>query len=334
MSARQQMKAHAKSIACALLSMAASAAAVAADETRSELPPTLDASTAKVVVISLVGSKALKVTRRFEQANDANSAYGANTGSRAYNESPTTRSAEFAIAFSKIKGQAQPELTAVQSVDWVASANMALGTDRAIELEVARVIKANLPNATLGFVSRGKDRLRRSAENLPSEAAVNKVAADLKLLAEIAPADRYIVITPYLSEDWTGLGGAATSGIGWFVNRGAHFVDITDPEADLDMLDTHLASFIYLRTSVFDGNTFALLDSNTTTVNRKLAMTKAGDGFDPWSGTSEADRNKLLKGLMADSLKRIAKRALGYDPNIEIGDIKLVPPTAVIAPGK
>ena len=58
------------------------------DEAANQLPPTLDASNAKIVVISLVGSKALKVTRSFEQANDANSTYGANTSSRAYNESP------------------------------------------------------------------------------------------------------------------------------------------------------------------------------------------------------------------------------------------------------
>ncbi len=319
-------------VAAPLLTISIAAQAMP-DEAANQLPPTLDASNAKIVVISLVGSKALKVTRSFEQANDANSTYGANTSSRAYNESPTARSAEFAIALARLKGQERPELTAVQSVDRVAAASMAAGIDRAIELEVARVIKANLPKVTLGFVARGKDRLGKSAQDLPEEAAVKKVAGDLKLLAEIAPADRYIVITPYLSQDWTGLGGAATSGVGWFVNRGVHFVDITEPEEDLDMLDTHLASFIYLRTSVFDGKTFALLDSNTTTVNRKLPM-KASDGFDPWSGTSEADRNKLLKGLMADTMKRIAKRALGYDPNIEVGEIKVVPPAVGAEPGK
>lgn len=331
--ARLHARLHAKLVAATLLTTTVAVLA-APDETANQLPPTLDASNAKIVVISLVGSKALKVTRNFEQANDVNSAYGANTSSRAYNESPTARSAEFAIALARIKGQERPELTAVQSVDRVAAASMAAGIDRAIELEVARVIKENLANVTLGFVSRGKGRLSKSAQNLPEETAVRKMAGDLRLLAEIAPADRYIVITPYLTQDWTGLGGAATSGIGWFVNRGVHFVDITEPEEDLDMLDTHLASFIYLRTSVFDGRTFALLDSNTTTVNRKLPMAKAGDGFDPWSGTSEADRNKLLKGLMADTMKRIAKRALGFDPNIEIGEIKVVPPATGAEPGK
>jgi len=166
---------------------------------------------------------------------------------------------------------------------------------------------------------------------LPSDTAVKKVAGDLRLLAEISPADRYILITPYLSQDWTGLSGAATSGTGWFVNRGVRFVDIDEPEEDLDVLDTHLASFIYVRTSVFDGKTFALLDWATTTVNRKQPA-KASDGFDPWSGTSEADRNNLLKGLMADTMKRIAKRSLGMDPNIEVGEIKVVSPTPASTP--
>ena len=329
---RCDTKFHARLTAAILLTTGI-AAHGAPEETTHQLPPTLDASNAKIVVISLVGSKALKVTRSFEQANDANSTYGANAGSRAYNESPTARSAEFAIALAKLKGQERPELTAVQSLDRVATAGMAAGIDRTIELEVARVIKANLPDVTLSFVSRGKDRLGKSAQDLPEEAAVKKVVGDLKLLADISPADRYIVITPYLTQDWTGLGGAATAGIGWFVNRGVHFVDITEPEEDLDMLDTYLASFIYLRTSVFDGKTFALLDSNTTTVNRKLPM-KASDGFDPWSGTREADRNKLLKGLMTDTMKRIARRALGYDPNIEVGEIKVVPPPTSAEPGK
>ncbi len=305
---------------------------VEVEDQSNRLPPTLSDSKARVVVISLTGSKALKVTRRFEQLSEAESNYGANDNSRSFNESRTNRSAEFAIALSKLKnrpdplsGTPMPELTAIQSVDWVPAPNAKVGSDRMIELEIARTIKSNLPEATIGFVSRGKDRLAKSAEDLPAAAAVKKVAEDLRLLAEISPADRYIIITPYLSQDWTGLTGAATSGTGWFVNRGARFVDIDQPEEELDVLDTHLASFVYVRTSVFDGKTFALLDSSTTTVNRKQPV-KASDGFDPWSGTSEADRNRLLQGLMADTMKRIAKRSLGMDPNVEVGEIKVVKP--------
>ncbi len=312
--------------------------AAAAEEDIGRLPPRLVDSKARVVVISLTGSKVLKVTRRFEQLSEAESNYGGNDNSRSFNESRNNRSAEFAIALSKLKtrpdplgGTPLPELTAIQSVDWVAAPNAKVGSDRMIELEIARTIKSNLPEATIGFVSRGKDRLAKSAEDLPSAAAVKKVAEDLRLLAEIAPADRYIIITPYFSQDWTGLNGAATSGSGWFVNRGVRFVDIDESEDDLDVLVTHLASFVYVRTSVFDGKTFALLDSSTTTVNRKQPV-KASDGFDPWGGTSEADRNKLLQGLMADTMKRIAKHSLGMDPNIEVGEIKVVKPEVVPPP--
>ncbi len=334
---RQYLRSQAKFLATALFAINACAQA-APDEVPNPLPPTLTISNAKIVVISLTGSKVLKVTRRFEQASEADSNYGPNDSGRSFNESRTARSAEFAIALSKLKSQPNPltgtptpELTAIQSVDWVSAPNAKVGSDRMIELEIARTIKSNLPDATIGFVSRGKDRLAKSAEDLPSDAAVKKVAGDLRLLAEISPADRYILITPYLSQDWTGLSGAATSGTGWFVNRGVRFVDIDEPEEDLDVLDTHLASFIYVRTSVFDGKTFALLDWATTTVNRKQPA-KASDGFDPWSGTSEADRNNLLKGLMADTMKRIAKRSLGMDPNIEVGEIKVVSPTPASTP--
>jgi hypothetical protein len=328
---------HIAALATAGLLLATAAAAEP-----SPLPPGLDSNSANVVVISLVGSKALKITRRFEQASEADSAYGPNSSARSFNESRTARSAEFAIALSKLKNSgravlddaARPELTAVQEVDRVSANSMAAGTDRSIELELARVIRANVPNATVGFVTRGKDRLAKSAQDLPDAASLKKVADDLRLLAEISPADRYILITPYFSQDWTGLSGASTSGIGWFVNRGVNFVDISEPEEDLDMLDTHLASFIYLRTSVFDGKTFALLDSDTTTVNRKLTMARQNQGFDPWSGTSEADRNNLLKSLMTDTLRRIGKRALGLDPNVDIGEIKLVQPAAEKTPAK
>ncbi len=282
------------------------------------LPPR-STENAKIIVISVVGTKPQRVIRSYE----------AETGDN-YGTAATSRGAEFALARARIKGEARPELSATQSVDRVAASSMAAGADRSIELEMARTIKAELPGATIGFITRGKDRFTALASDLPSDKARKKIAVELKLLSEVVPADRYVLVSPYQDTDWTGLDGATTAGLGWFVNRGLRFVDITDPEEELETLDTHLASFVFLRTSVFDGKTFEMIDTNATTANRKLPMAKQTKGFDPWSGTKEADRNQLMKGLIADTMKRAAKRAIGIDPNVsvDITEISTTKPTA------
>ncbi len=280
-------------------------------------------SKARIAVVSVLGSKVQKVVRSLEVTRDEDL-----SGAQAMSGSGTrsSRSVDLATAFGQANQDGFPSMTAYQSVDWLNSKAMAAGVDRAIEIEIAKVIRQSHADSTINFILRGKAVLAEAAVGLPAKGALEKTRALLKLLAEVSPAERYIIVSPYSQRDQSAGEEAYMAGTGWIVNRGLNFSATSFADNAPDGIETRIGAFFYARISVFDGKTFELILSEAVTKNQWLSTATENRGLDPWASTAEARREEFLAAHVRANARALARLVLGQDPDfeVEIGNVKPV----------
>ncbi len=189
--------------------------------------------------------------------------------------------------------------TVTSKLDRVSAGAFKDGADSLIETQFALAYRAASANTDFGLLARGKNVLAQASAGLPDDAAVANVQAQLKRLAESAPADKYVLILPYRAQDWSKTG--SVSGIGWLGKRGLTQADLSHAKL-VGGAHSSVAAFAYLRFVVFDGKTFQLENIKTLAVHRNLPGKKE-TGLDPWTSYSEEDRVTTMQTMIERGMK-------------------------------
>ncbi len=244
----------------------------------------------RIVIISLVGESFMQITRSLQPANF-------NSDSQRH-------------AMVRDKAFAANEVESVKvsnKEERVAVAVFKNGADSLVESQFANAYRALRPDTMFGTLAKGKTELSQAAMGLPDAAAVTRVQANLKLIAEDAPADRYLLILPNSEQDWTRR--MRIAGIGWVGNRGTAQTDVS---GDKQAGQAAVTTFAFLRICEFDGKTFALLNHKALSVNRMLRK-PAEAGLDPWTTYAEPQRVEALQQLLANAMPRVIGALLTPD---------------------